>query len=546
MATNPVAPNLNTTPRTVQYPTSDPITGNPHVVQFPSPAEMDDESFHAAARRSLDFLKSASQSFIGAFGLPSNSEDVAAANKQIGQQLAHPIQTAEDIAAATGKGIVGMLPATNNAILKKSQAAYQSGDHVTAARHLVDYLLPLVGGAADTAGDQAQAGRYGSSAGTVAGTVLPMLLGKLFGAPAPEAESAPVEAEPTAVPEQTPVQSEPVAKPVAVKAAPMSPEQATAAAYLRRTRAQAPAVEVPTNVPKVAPLSELDRTAQGFLTRNKLEAPQVEVLGAKPTEVATKVAGETTRVKQPVAGVVSDAEAQSLATQELNRITKQKIEAARPENALAAVKQRLGLSQKEQPAGMQGEAVTALKSKLAAKAKADAATLESHVTGDPDILSKHTVVASDVDGKLIGSLRMTEEPNTGIVRVDNASSDLPKGSGLGVKMYKRAISEAQARGVKTFTSDGVVSNDAASVYRKLRDMGYPVTESEGKGGSTFSIDLSKLPKSGKVDIKAAMDYQPPKIATPTAGQPEPFMKSVYDLVSKPKSIDLTDEMNAHQ
>ena len=120
-------------------------------------------------------------------------------------------------------------------------------------------------------------------------------------------------------------------------------------------------------------------------------------------------------------------------------------EEADPVRQLAKIRERLGI-RAGAPTGnaeSTNPAVQALKSKLANKATAQNATLESHTTGNPDTLFKHTVVASDSQGDNVGKLRLTEEPDSGIVRVDNASSELPKGSGVGTRLYQRAIPPCQ-------------------------------------------------------------------------------------------------------
>jgi hypothetical protein len=58
----------DTQPRTVQYPHPTDSSKQGAVVQFPSPAEMDEDSFASAASRSWDFLKSEA----GALGASKN------------------------------------------------------------------------------------------------------------------------------------------------------------------------------------------------------------------------------------------------------------------------------------------------------------------------------------------------------------------------------------------------------------------------------------------------------------------------------------------
>ncbi len=49
--------------------------------------------------------------------------------------------------------------------LQKAQASYQAGDYATAARHFIDYLVPIAGPVMDRAADRAQAGHVMAGAG---------------------------------------------------------------------------------------------------------------------------------------------------------------------------------------------------------------------------------------------------------------------------------------------------------------------------------------------------------------------------------------------
>lgn len=68
-----------------------------------------------------------------------------------------PVQTMKQIGAAQG------------ALFDKAKAAYQQGDYVTAARHFVDYLLPIVGPGLDVAADKMTQGRPYEGAGEAIG-----------------------------------------------------------------------------------------------------------------------------------------------------------------------------------------------------------------------------------------------------------------------------------------------------------------------------------------------------------------------------------------
>lgn len=59
-------------------------------------------------------------------------------------------------------------------LLEKAKASYAAGDKLTAARHFVDYLLPLIGPVLDKSADSAQQGHYAASAGDAVGLGLSM------------------------------------------------------------------------------------------------------------------------------------------------------------------------------------------------------------------------------------------------------------------------------------------------------------------------------------------------------------------------------------
>src|ERR1022692_2019638 len=73
----------------------------------------------------------------------------------------------------------------------------------------------------------------------------------------------------------------------------------------------------------------------------------------------------------------------------------------------------------------------------------------------------------------------------------------------------RRITEAKDRGATSFVSDGVLSEDATGVWRKLRDSGLPVREIKTPAGSTFHIDLTKIrTPEPKIDVDAALKNTP--------------------------------------
>lgn len=75
----------------------------------------------------------------------------------IGQAVTHPIETGKNVLGAQG------------ALLDKAKASADSGDYVTATRHFLSYLLPLVGPGIDAAADMAAEGDIAGSLGKSAG-----------------------------------------------------------------------------------------------------------------------------------------------------------------------------------------------------------------------------------------------------------------------------------------------------------------------------------------------------------------------------------------
>lgn len=80
----------------------------------------------------------------------------------LGQAIAHPIDTTRAVGAAQG------------ALFDKAKASYEQGDYLTAARHFVDYLIPLVGPGLDKSADLFQAGKWAAGGGDAIGLALAM------------------------------------------------------------------------------------------------------------------------------------------------------------------------------------------------------------------------------------------------------------------------------------------------------------------------------------------------------------------------------------
>lgn len=81
----------------------------------------------------------------------------------LGTAILHPVNTAKAIGAAQG------------ALYDKAKASYDKGDYLTAARHFVDYLIPLVGPGLDKSADEFQAKKWAAGGGDAIGLGLALL-----------------------------------------------------------------------------------------------------------------------------------------------------------------------------------------------------------------------------------------------------------------------------------------------------------------------------------------------------------------------------------
>lgn len=80
-----------------------------------------------------------------------------------------PLQTVKNIGAAHG------------AVFDKAKAAFNEGDYLSAGRHFMDFLIPVVGPVLDKSADQMQAGKYAAGMGDAVGLALAMFSGKPLG-----------------------------------------------------------------------------------------------------------------------------------------------------------------------------------------------------------------------------------------------------------------------------------------------------------------------------------------------------------------------------
>lgn len=78
-------------------------------------------------------------------------------------------------------GVVKNIGQAQGALLGKAEEAYKAGRYTEASRHMVNYLLPLVGPRLDEAGDDFQQGNYAKGLGVVTDLGVQMALPKIGG-----------------------------------------------------------------------------------------------------------------------------------------------------------------------------------------------------------------------------------------------------------------------------------------------------------------------------------------------------------------------------
>lgn len=87
---------------------------------------------------------------------------------------AHPIDT------------IGNIGKAHEATFNKAKASYDEGDYTSAARHFVNYLIPIIGPGMDEAGDAFQRGEVAAGAGDTLGMALGMFAPSMLGKKTPK------------------------------------------------------------------------------------------------------------------------------------------------------------------------------------------------------------------------------------------------------------------------------------------------------------------------------------------------------------------------
>ncbi len=100
--------------------------------------------------------------------------DPIAAVQAVGKALPIPQALGGEGVVRGPVNFVKGLGAAQGALYEKAKGSYEQGDYVTAARHFIDYLLPIVGPPLDQAADRMQQGKYAQGAGDAVGLGLAM------------------------------------------------------------------------------------------------------------------------------------------------------------------------------------------------------------------------------------------------------------------------------------------------------------------------------------------------------------------------------------
>ena len=104
-----------------------------------------------------DYAKGAIES------LAQTGQGMVDMGKAVGQTVLHPIDTAEGKTGVT-KMVLDM-GASQDALRVKAEQAFKAGDYVDGVRHVLDYLIPIIGPSLDQLGDMAGSGQLARSLG---------------------------------------------------------------------------------------------------------------------------------------------------------------------------------------------------------------------------------------------------------------------------------------------------------------------------------------------------------------------------------------------
>lgn len=323
---------------------------------------------------------------------------------------------------------------------KKAATAWKDGRLVEAAGHAIAAAAPLVGPAAAQAGEAIGKGDVAGGLGQGAGLVAGALLGGKAAEGTEEAEAA--------------------AKP----------------ASLKTIAAPEPGLKAP------APMTEAERAAAAYTHRTfGPDQAEVQLLGHQVNETAPSEMQHGSGIERESAGAPTE--------QEINDFIRQHYGDKAPTIKIVEEAESKPASSEDINQAAEAEA-----KKLRTKEKAAPPRLDFKTEEGQTGIKKHIVTLNGGEGEL----QAIEDPSTpGTWKVRSAAlSEHLQGSGKGRAMLEHLVKNAEEQGVEQIRSDGVVSDQQATVYRALKRKGFDVTEHAPKtelSTPTFTINVMKLP-----------------------------------------------------
>jgi len=148
-------------PRFVHYPEHGAL------VQFPG--YLSEEDFQGAAHNVWDQFKQFGSGLSQALG---GSGDLKSDIAGTVRGIEHPLDTLKTIA-----GGIASVPSQQTQSLEKAKESYNARDHVGAAAHAINYLLPFVGPANEQASELLKQGKTSQALGMMTGTAATLLPG---------------------------------------------------------------------------------------------------------------------------------------------------------------------------------------------------------------------------------------------------------------------------------------------------------------------------------------------------------------------------------
>jgi hypothetical protein len=226
--------------RTVAYPSG-------HVVAFPD--SLSDGEFQKAAKASWEQLKQGTSALSESLGGPSSISDVPGYLSRSKEALSHPVDSLKAVASTLANP-------SNPALLDAAHEAWREGNHVEAATHVANYLLPFIGQGNEQITQDLKDKNYARAVGHTVAAIAPLLFGS---------------------PEEAPITSESEAAQAAARQAITNRPSAATAADIRTQN-----IAAQSNVKPVVPLSPEARTAARVIREQYRNEPTPKVVVGEP------------------------------------------------------------------------------------------------------------------------------------------------------------------------------------------------------------------------------------------------------------------------